>query len=189
MDRTALALAVLATACSAYDTDFGPAPFLCAAAEQRCPRGYTCKADPSSGDEVCVDGSEDPMKFDCDNDGAFEPNDTIAAATVPMLSNNMFKLDTVAICPAGDRDLYRVMVSPNADLEITLEFDQGGAEVSASLLNSNDVAIASVMTIGTRTKRATVQNLPGAAYFVEVTGPSVGVLLVNNYTITASITQ
>lgn len=58
MYRSVSALLLIGSlaACSPYDPDLGPEPFLCAATEPRCPDGYACVVT-TAGKSVCSNGS------------------------------------------------------------------------------------------------------------------------------------
>src|SRR5438093_8541018 len=106
-------LVALVAACDAYDAgDLGPTPFLCGTGEPPCPSGYTCMTDAQSGDMVCVgSGGSVSGGFDCVDDGAVEPNDTLPmATTTPVDGTKTFERDGLAICPAGHKDTFAVTI-------------------------------------------------------------------------------
>src|SRR5262245_33250266 len=120
-----IALASSITACSPYDPDLGPAPFLCGPMEQtpRCPDGYTCMA--GSGAEYCLstDGvvPADANNLNCADDSALEPNDSIAQAfqTPVATQKNNLVFAGLAICPANDKDDYSITITTaNQNLEV-----------------------------------------------------------------------
>jgi hypothetical protein len=182
---------LLLAACSPYSPDLGAAPFRCGPADQdkRCPDGYTCiPGQGSDAAEVCVENGGNGMIPDvnlgnCANDTSLEPNDSTATAWVSPVDNNKdFELASLAICPPGDKDTYQVMIqTANENLEVNLEYEDGGADLQASILNSGGVPIANATSTGANTKRAYTANLPIAVYYVQVTGPTSGSVTTNNY--------
>jgi hypothetical protein len=188
MHRVLLRLVPALAACSAYDTDLGPAPFLCGPAEPRCPKDYTCVEEITTGDEVCVSaGGGGTGDFDCHDDSAYEPNDTIAMSSMATLTNNTLTIENLAICPGRDKDHFTVAIpAGGGDIEIVVTYELGGAMLKASILNAGGIPIASgtPVTGMAGTIRAAAQNLPGDNYYAQVAGPTDGALLVNNYKLT-----
>jgi hypothetical protein len=182
--RTAWLLIVL-VACDAYDEDLGPTPFLCGP-DGACPSGYTCTDDPANGRMVCI-ASDDSIssEFDCDDDSDLEPNDTLEmAAMTPVDAMKTFSLDGRAICPAGDRDTYAVMISTsNENLQATLTFEAGGAALRGAILNTGGVPIAMAAAVPDQpmTLSAFARNLPSGLYYVQVYSTVGGDIAVNNY--------
>ena len=101
-----------AVACSPYDPTLGDDPFLCGTTEPKCPDGYECVDVPGTTGNCVVNGgnpnnpdggddSADSGPFVCNNDMAFEPNNTINEATDSMIPDfqKVLSLDTMAICP------------------------------------------------------------------------------------------
>jgi hypothetical protein len=203
--RTLLALCAIAAplfvplvACSPYSPDLGEAPFLCGPEdqEQRCPDGYTClmTADPPG---VCVspNGTIPPdanTNANCHDDKALEPNDTIGTAWItPVDGTKSFPLSSLSICPAGDTDTYSMMLTtPNQNLEITVEYEPGGAQLQAAILNSGGtpIANASPVTGMAGTIRAYTPNLPTGIYYAQVKGPNQGSVQTNNYKLNIVVT-
>lgn len=193
-----LASAALA-ACNPYDPDLGQAPFFCGPADQtpRCPEGYTCMSNAGSGSggtEVCVAPNGtipiDGQPANCADDRSLEPNDSTATAWItPVDSTKTFPLSSLAICPAGDKDNYSIMMTtPNENLELLVEYEASGAELTAAILNSTGVAISNASATGATTKRAYVTNLPTGIYYAQVYGPASGSLTTNNYKLTLTVT-
>jgi len=163
--RWLIAVAVLA-GCDAYDHDLGPAPFLCAEAEPRCPTGYECVADESSDDEICVAPGASAGTVQCADDSALEPNDSLdtaaSAAAQPRL----------AICPATDKDTYAIPLTSTSRVELVVTYDRGAA-LSAAILNEGGVPIAAgTVDEATRTVRAVAGPLPPGHYFAQVSSPT-----------------
>jgi hypothetical protein len=185
-------LLVALVACDAYDEDIGPTPFLCGP-DGACPAGYNCADDPANGRMVCI-ASDDSIsnEFDCDDDSDLEPNDTLAmAAMTPVDAMKTYSLDGRAICPAGDRDTYAVMIATsNENLETTITFEAGGAALRGGILNTGGVPIQMATAVAgePQTLRAFARNLPAGLYYVQVYSTLGGSLAVNNYTVSFAVT-
>lgn len=197
--RTLLLASLLsAAACSPYDPDLGAAPFRCGPVEQgqRCPDGYTCiPGQGSNAPEVCIENGGNGMLPDagtgtCADDRSLEPNDSTGTAWVtPVDSTKSFPLAALAICPAGDKDTYSVMITQaNENLEMLIQYQAGGAELQGAILNSAGISIGNAISTGSGTKRAYTPNLPTGIYYVQVTGPSSGTATTNNYSLTINVT-
>lgn len=193
-----LVLVSVATACSPYDPDLGPAPFLCGPPDQdpRCPDGYTCMAAGSGGAEYCVASGGtvpvDASNLNCANDSSLEPNDSIQTAfqTPVATTKTTFTLAGLAICPMGDKDNYSITITTaNQNLEVLIEFDPAmGAELQGSILNAGGTPIANASPMSAGVKRAYTPNLPTGTYYASVFGPMSGSLLTNNYKMTINVT-
>lgn len=197
-----LVLISAAAACSPYDPDLGPAPFLCGAADQnpRCPDGYTCQVGAGSGAaEYCVatGGGTVPVdgnSLNCADDSSLEPNDSIAQAfqTPVATQKNNLTFAGLSICPAGDKDDYSITITAaNQNLEVLIEYDPAaGADLQGSLLNSGGqpIANASPVTGMVGVRRAYAPNLPTGVFYASVFGPSMGALQTNNYKLTINVT-
>ena len=189
---------VLLAACSPYSPDLGAAPFRCGPADQdkRCPDGYTCIQGQGSNDpEVCIENGgngeiPDANFGNCADDSSLEPNESTATAWMtPVDSSKSFPLSSLAICPPGDKDTYKVMIqTANENLEAILEYEEGGADLQAAILNSGGVPIANATATSATTKRAYTANLPIAIYYVQVSGPASGTVTTNNYKLTFNVT-
>lgn len=193
-----LLLAALA-ACSPYDPDLGNAPFFCGPPDQdpRCPEGFTCvPGQGSNTQEVCVSPNGqvpvDGGNSNCADDRSLEPNDSTSTAWItPVDTTKTFPLSSLAICPAGDKDTYSVMMTTaNQNLEMLVEYEASGAELQGSILNSGGVPIANASPASgaQNTKRAYTPNLPTGIYYVQVVGPNQGSLTTNNYKLTITVT-
>ncbi len=175
MRALAATLLVLA-ACDAYDEDLGPTPFFCGPGEQECPQGYTCVDDPAHGMMVCKSDSS-TSNFECADDSSQEPDNGLTDAATASVGAT---LDGRAICPAGDKDTYAVMLSATANLSATIIYQAAGSELTAAILNTGGVPIqrASEVSGEARTLRAVATDLPSGLYYVQVSG---GAGAVNNY--------
>ena len=183
-------------ACTPYDPNLGAAPFLCGPMDQspRCPDGYACLM--QNNGEYCVkEGGSVPVDgrpANCADDSQLEPNDTIMNAfqTPVATQKNTLTFAGLAICPMGDKDTYSVTITTmNQNLEMIIEYDEGGADLSGSLLNSGGVPIANAAATGTaRQKKAAAPNLPTGTYYAQVYGPNSGTGTTNNYKLTINVT-
>ena len=192
--RRLLLLSIALAGCSVYDTDYGPAPFLCGPSDQspQCPEGYTCMHDPGNGTDVCIqNGGSISQDFNCADDSASEPNDLLDQATMTGLDAMKTQtLDGHAICPAGDKDVYAINITTNSeDLSMTVSMDQNGGVLRAAILNTGAVPIEVAMPINGEATMigAMANNLPVGTYYAEVYGPKGGDLQVNNYKITLTV--
>jgi hypothetical protein len=188
----ALLAAASFAACTPYNPDLGMTPFLCGAQEPRCPSGYECKLEEMMGSatprEVCMAAAEiiPPDASNCADDKALEPNDSKDTAWVtPVdMTTQPFTLAQLAICPATDKDNYQVMISTaNRNLEMILEFENGGPELVGAIANNMGVPIANASPTVANTKRAYVPNLSVGLYYVQVYGMN-GATAGNNYKLT-----
>ncbi|HEY5925989.1 MAG TPA: hypothetical protein VIV11_30090 [Kofleriaceae bacterium] len=183
-------------ACTPYDPDLGPSPFLCGPLEQdpRCPDGYTCTMMGTAeyclamGGTVPVDGNN----LNCADDSSLEPNDMISQAfqTPVATQKNTLTFAGLAICPAGDADNYAVTITAaNQNLEVLIEFDPAGADLAGSILNSGGTPIANASPTAAGMKRAYTPNLPTGVYYAKVSGPMMGTgVTTNNYKMTINVT-
>jgi hypothetical protein len=166
-------LASGAAGCSPYDPDLGNAPYLCAAAEPRCPDDYTC-VDDGGGRQVCVssggvtpDAGPDGGGFQCAMDGPLEPNDSLAMAyqTDVGAGAPMRQYGPISICPEGDKDHFQINISsPNQGLEVITRWETG-MPVANSLLNAAGTSISNGTAMGTNALRACAPNLPVGLYY------------------------
>ncbi len=194
-----LALALSAfTACTPYNPDLGEAPFLCGQSDPKCPDGYTCEPDPNGGAAMyCLAPNAtvpiDAATFLCSNDSQLEPNNTtmMAFQTPVAAQKNSLTFAGLAICPAGDKDHYSVTITQmGQNLEMILEYEDGGAPLSASILNNNGNPImnASPVTGMNRVIRAYIPNMPTGVVYAQAYGPTMGALQMNNYKLTINVT-
>jgi hypothetical protein len=192
-------LGALATACSPYSPDLGPAPFLCGAADQnpRCPSGYTCSTigSGSGAQEVCIENGgsgvlPDTGNGNCADDRSLEPNENTSTAWItPVDTTKAFPLSSLAICPTGDKDTYSVMITTaNENLEAIIEYEAGGADLQGAILNSGGISISNASMTTANTRRAYTPNLPTGIYYVQVSGPASGSTTTNNYKLTINVT-
>jgi hypothetical protein len=184
----AASLLLLLAACNPYDDDLGPTPFLCGAAEPRCPRGYTCVQDPDDGREVCSDSA--PAEFNCADDSTREPNELTTEPTATTIdAMATFALEGAAICPDGDRDVYSLELTADASVELLVTFQGDGAVLEAAILNAGGVPIAGAAPLeeDATTIRALASFLTAGPYFVQVNAPDASIRRVNNYSIEINV--
>jgi hypothetical protein len=171
---TVLAGLAAAAGCSPYNPDLGNTPYLCAAAEPRCPEDYSC-VDDGGGHMVCVTtggvapdaGSGSSGGFQCAVDGPLEPNDSIAMAYQTDVGTGapMRAYGPISICPETDKDHFQINItSPNKGLEVITRWETG-MPVSNSILNAAGTAIANGTAMGTMALRACAANLPTGLYY------------------------
>ena len=145
-----------------------------------CYPNGTCNVTLLCESGVCVSGHRDAgmsdgstgdgSGFNCADDSALEPNDTIGTAFQTPVASQMSSLTLagLAICPIGDKDLFTVsIVIANTGLTATLDYE-ATTGLQASILNSGGVAIANASATGPKQIRAAVPNLPVGTYYVQV---------------------
>ncbi len=186
----ALTIAALALGgCDAYDRDLGATPYLCGPTAPRCPLDYTCEIDPSNGEEVCVDSRGLPG-FECADDSALEPNETIAMASATTIdSTPRFSRDALAVCPASDKDVLAFSISASGKrVELTIVYQPPEALLEGGVFNAGGVPIAPLVAVSNMpdTLRATTQNLSTGMYFVQVAGVA-GNKQLANYQLTIDV--
>jgi len=186
-------LALALAACSAYDTDIGPTPYLCSdSADPPCPEGYTCQDDITTGERVCVaSGDHLSSEFDCADDSAIEPNNMLDVATMtPLDGMRSFTKDGLAICPAGDKDLFAItLAQQNESITLEAEFSPSGATLVGAILNAGGVPIATAQGVaGEPTKIRTVaQNLPAGTYYAQIAASVTATVTLNNYKVSLDV--
>jgi len=191
------ALASAITACSPYDPDLGPSPFLCGPTDQnpRCPDGYTCQTMGTAEYCLAPQGTipVDASNLNCDDDSQLEPNNSIQEAfqTPVATQKNTLTFAGLSICPMGDKDNYAITITAaTQNLEMIIEYDASGADLQGSILSSNGtpLANASPVTGMTGVRKAYVPNAPVGTYYAAVFGPTMGELTTNNYKLTINVT-
>lgn len=189
--RILLSLLLLTGACAAYNEDLGPLPYRCNAEEPRCPDGYSCQNDITTGEDVCVsNGSTIGGDFECADDSASEPNNMVAEATATGVDgNSTFSKDGLSICPAGDKDLFALTLSSQTSVEIIVDFQADGAVLAAALLNAGGIPIVNSAPVDgeTHVVRAASANLPAGQYYAQVAATLGGTLTLNNYRVSITV--
>jgi hypothetical protein len=180
--------AIAGGACDPYSPNLGYQPFRCGTDEPRCPDGYQCM-EYSETEHLCEAGEppdETPDAGDeelCNNDEAIEPNDTTSNAWSTPIPDfrTCVSLVSLAICPAGDKDLYRFRVdSAGKNLKAEVTANIGAGPLTLRVLNGSGAAVANGQAIDGDTLQLIFNNMAAGTYFVEVAAPE-GVT--NNYTI------
>jgi len=95
-------------------------------------------------DAVSIDAPPDAAPFVCNDDSAFEPNDTLPTAFVTPINGTQASVtySSLALCPATDRDYFRVTITaPNTNLEALLTYSPGVDSVGMSIVNASGAAI------------------------------------------------
>ncbi len=168
-------------ACDPYSPNLGPQPFRCGTDEPRCPGGYVCM-EYSDTEHVCESGEpidEPDARADsgtaCNNDSSVEPNDTTGNAwTTPIPDfRACVSLVSLAVCPAGDKDLYRFRVDvAGKNLKAEVTADLGASPLTLRLLvGTAGTSVTSGQPIDGNTVQLVANNLAANTYFVEVAAP------------------
>jgi hypothetical protein len=182
----AYSLLLLIAACSPYDPDLGPAPYLCSAVSPDCPEGYTCQSTgqaapkdmaclPEGGGGELPDGGQ--QGFQCLED-TFGQNDTTAGAfPTPVAATNQMFAALTSLCPAGDKDNYSITISTPATIRVSTTWESGSA-VGVQVLNAGGTPIGNGGPKGTNENCLCLKDLPQATYFAAV---SAAATVQNNY--------
>jgi len=177
--------------CSPYDPDLPDTPFLCGNAAPRCPDGYACITDPD-GRMVCSSQPAAPGSAGgvaCADDSPLETsarNDTIETAVDSPVAGaqRSILLAPLAICPAGDRDLFAVQITAGQHLEALTSWT-AGSPVAVDILDDTGTPVASGGAAGERSLRAYASSLPIGTFYVQASAAA-GVS--NNYRIEITVT-
>lgn len=140
-----------------------------------------------TGDGGMGDGGADAPTNNCADDSALEPNDTTSTAFDTGVAGTMTSISfaALAICPAGDKDLWEVNISSMSDVVGTIVYESPTPALTVSILNAGGTAVlvAGAPTGTPLQVRATGSNFPPGKYFIQVSGPGAAV---NNYTLQVS---
>jgi hypothetical protein len=126
----------------------------------------------------------------CADDSTLEPNNTIANAhDFGQLPGGMLKLAGLAICPAGDKDVYKVPAPTTGatvhTLTAALTFDPNQAVLNVNFLNDSGTIIVPSQANGDGMAKAALASIPtnGPATYVQVlVSPTSTTLMTNgNY--------
>ncbi len=184
----ACAAALAAAACSPYDPELGDTPFRCGTSDPVCPDGYACDTTAGGPTGVCVRDGEvvpdagpdagqqaDAGPLVCNNDMAIEPNNDIGSATTTPIPDQSeeYTLVGLAICPAGDVDVFRFRVDVTGkNITATAsETVRSRGEIVVEILNGTGVPIATGEYNGANTAvTAVLNNAAIGTYFVQVRG-------------------
>jgi len=150
-----------------------------------CNIGLTCSAGLCSVVDASVSG--DGQQGGCADDSALEPNEAYTSAWVtPVDTTKTLNLASLAICPAGDKDVYAITLNTaNENLEIIVVYETSTPALQASILNSSGIALANATMTAAKTIRAYTPNMPTGTYYANVQGPGTGQ---NNYSLTINVT-
>lgn len=193
--RNALLIASLSSVLGAcgYNPDLGSAPFLCAAAEPKCPDGYECKAD-TAGRQVCFNESGVTIDaavsgFQCADDSILEgqtKNDTIANAYATPVASSKAEITFagLAICPEGDKDTYKMDVGVLSDIEVITTWESGNP-VSVSILGAGGATLVNGTSSGPTSLKAFAANQPMGTYYAQAFASAT---TKQNYKITLKVT-
>jgi hypothetical protein len=196
------ALVTVGAACTAYDPTLPASPFLCGAADPKCPDGYTCTGMDAMNRPTCVSGDGGGVTvdahtsgFQCADDSAIEGanrNDDVGHAWQTPINESgktTFPLAGLAICPGGDKDTYEVNITQEGqNLTALVLYQSDGAALTVAILNSGGTPIASSSPAGTDMVMTTVNNLAvgSSPYYVQVAGATA--TGENNYKVTFTVT-
>jgi hypothetical protein len=184
-------IATCAALAACYSPNLGSSPFACGSSAPLCPDGYGCM----SG--MCVEGGGSIAGTDGGNSGcpdeAIEPNNSYTAPFVtPVASQKMtFTMTGLAICPAGDIDVYQLTTDADMQtLTAAINYTASGAALDMQILNANGMSIknGTAMSGMANIVSASVADLTSNAnYFVQVQAsmPSDQ----NSYTLTINVSN
>ncbi len=165
--------------CDVFSPDFGQDPFRCGSGddgEPRCPEGYgpVQRTDVMC---VCEEGAPaDPpgVGFVCNDDPNEDPgNNSISNATATTIGMGplMWSARGVAICDAGDVDVYAVSGNVGQTVTAILTFRRQDGMLALEIQNEDGLALSTGETTG-EDLSAALQLPAGGAYFVQVSGES-----------------
>jgi len=189
--RAALVVVALA-ACTPYSDDYGAEPFFCGNDNPRCPDGYVCVQDQSSGMNVCMHSAGSGSgSFQCADDSALEPNDTFAGASATGLdAMASYQHDNLAICPSSDIDNFSLTLAAPANVTAIISFDPTASPLQVEILNMGNIPVATLSPVPDMpaSEQATSTNLPTGTYYVQVHVLANGGLDENNYSLSINLT-
>jgi hypothetical protein len=133
--------------------------------------------------------------FACADDSAFEPNNTISTAyqTPVAINRKNVSYASLAICPATDKDFYRVDLTATQNIEAIVTYQDptkpGAGPLTMSIDNSSSVHLvdATPVVAMPNTIRAYAANLPmsSSPYYIEIESNG---LVENNYQLDINVT-
>jgi hypothetical protein len=188
--RTTLPLFLVLISCNPYDPNLGEDPFRCGTNEPRCPEGYG----PVQLDDVtCVCQRGAPAaggggEFICNADPNEDPdgNESLSDSTPTPIGDGptSWQQANVAVCEAGDVDVYSLTATAGETLTATLTFPTVQGGLTLDVLNSGDQSLAQGALDGS-TMRAILQFPANGNYYVRVGGDDPDTR--NNYTLRLQI--
>jgi hypothetical protein len=123
-----------------------------------------------------LDASPDSPVDALDCTDPYEPNDdlTNAYATGVATSTSTRTLSSAKICPASDKDYYRLDVTSGSNIELIVADAPTGADISGSILNSNAQPLYNAIPVtgSPNQYRAYLPNMPAGTYLVLVSAVS-----------------
>ena len=185
----------LIAACTPYDPNLGPAPFLCGPADQsqRCPEGYFCMTVDTR--DVCLSPNgtlpPDASEGSCNNDSPLEPNDTLETAYQTAVATQKLEqpFAGLAICPGTDKDNYAITITTQGqNLEFTVDWEPDGAKLQTSILSAGGIPIANGSPVGELQRKAMVAGLQPGVYYGQVYSDGSGAMKTNNYRMNIKVT-
>jgi hypothetical protein len=191
--KTLLLASLFTAACGAYSPSLGTQPFACGDADPKCPDGYDCV--PSGSANLCVKSGGEAVDASnmCADDSALEPNNTYTAPYVtPVASQRKtISLGSLAICPAGDVDVYEVQTTAVQNLEAIMTYVTTGTATPLTLeilSPTGTMVVAGTPMSGMQNVlRAYVASLPTSSnYFVQVASSTPSGT--NNYSLQINVT-
>jgi hypothetical protein len=162
-------------ACSPYSPSLGNQPFSCGSDDPPCPDGYDCMTGACVQSGASAVAGPDAGMSGCP-DKTIEPNNSYSSPFPTPVASQLktFKLTGVAICPAGDIDVYALTTTGMQTLTASVTYDSAGPALDMQLLDSNGMT----MKNGTGTANtisASVADLPASTtyyVFVQAGSPS-----------------
>jgi hypothetical protein len=173
-----IVLLALAAGCSGYDPDLSPTPFLCGDSDPKCPSGYECQTIGSQ--DICISGEVlnpdgtlvvDNPPSACPLDGTFEPNDTYQTAFTTNAFTAPIEYGPVEICPASDKDHYRIVYPAGAMKSLRVKVTwEGSTAPTGAVLNGGGNVLENLVSSGSNEISGCSENLPAASgpYFAQV---------------------
>jgi hypothetical protein len=169
-------------ACDAYAPDLGDKPFLCEPAgsgAKRCPDGYdavdvgppnVCECQKAGG----TGPSPDANVSGCNDDSQYEPNNDVGKATATPIGTGATtaEFDNMAICPAADVDVFKLLV-PTAGtvIDARVSFNPAVGVLAVNILDGTG-AMKAMGTMSGSQVRATFTTTVSGQYFVQVLSAS-----------------
>jgi hypothetical protein len=178
MKTVFLVIAVIATGC--YSPNLSNEPFACGSDTPQCPDGYDCMSGTcvKSGGNAVVQVDAGSGSSGCPDEPA-EPNNSYTAPFVTPVASQFktWKLTGLAICPAGDIDVYALTTNAMQTLTASITYGASGEPLDMQLLDSNGMTMknGTAMQGMTNVVSASVADLPtNMTYYVFVQASTAG---------------